>query len=82
MQFLNIYDAMKATSSYYYRKIIIANARESEFDVRISDNDAMLKRVSLCRDQFLDGEGCTGIGAPFEFFCKFLVKFPTLGTGK
>ena len=20
----------------------------------------------------LDGEGCTGIGAPFEFFCTFL----------
>ena len=26
--------------------------------------------------------GGTGRGAAFEFFCNFLVKFPTLGTGK
>jgi len=28
------------------------------------------------------GEGGTGRGAAFEFFCTFLVKFPALGTGK
>ena len=28
------------------------------------------------------GGGGTGRGAAFEFFCNFLVKFPTLGTGK
>ena len=28
------------------------------------------------------GEDCTVIGAAFEFFYNFLVKFPTLGMGK
>ena len=44
----------------------------------------MRKILSLCRCQSLHGEegGIVGKGAVFEFFQNFLVKFPTLGTGK
>ena len=49
-------------------------------DIMETENTAYIMQVSMFR--LSGGEGGGGKGAAFEFFCIFMAKFPTLGTGK